>query len=325
MKLFAYEVRNDELAYFEQLSRSLNVEIITCTEVPCLENADLAKGCDGITMLGQGTIDRPLLDRYHEMGIRCISTRTIGYNHIDVSYAKEIGIAVCNASYAPNGVAEYTVMLMLLCIRHYKQALYRIQVNDYSLGGLTGKEMKDLTVGIVGTGRIGRQVAQILSGFGCTVLGYDTYQIPDPKTFTYTDFNTLLEKSDIITLHLNLTEETRHMISDDAISRMKPGVILINCARGGLMNTEALISGIEQEKIGALGLDCFEEEEGIYHRNRRDDIISNREMAYLRQFPNVVMTQHMAFYTDAAVASMVKCGVEGIVSVLNTGTYPTRL
>ncbi|MCC8101971.1 MAG: hypothetical protein LIP11_06820 [Clostridiales bacterium] len=142
---------------------------------------------------------------------------------------------------------------------------------------------------------------------------------------TYTDLETLYQESDIITIHLNLSGQTRHMINQETIAKMKDGVILINCVRGGLMDTDALIAGIEQKKIGSLGLDCLEHEEGIYHLDRRDDIISNRSMAYLRQFPNVIMTQHMAFYTDAAVASMVRCGIEGIYSVIMKGDYPALL
>ncbi len=325
MKILAYEVRDDERAEFDRCAKRFDVELILTEQVPTMENAALAEGCSGVTTLGQGRIDAALLDAYKEMGVRCLATRTIGYDHIDLAHAKEIGLAVCNARYDPNGVAEYTVMLMLLCIRHYKAALWRAQVNDYSLQGLYGREMRCLTVGILGTGRIGTQVAKILSGFGCRVLGYDAHHGAASQWLTYTDLETIYRECDIITVHLNLNEETRHMIDGDAIGKMKDGVILINCARGALMDTEALIAGIEGQKIGGLGLDCFEHEEGIYHLNRRDEIIINRSMAYLRQFPNVVMTQHMAFYTDAAVASMVQCGIEGICSVLATGTCQTIL
>ncbi len=325
MKILAYEVRDDERAEFDRCAKRFDVELLLTEQVPTMENAALAEGCSGVTMLGQGRIDAALLDAYKGMGVRCLATRTIGYDHIDLAHAKEIGLAVCNARYDPNGVAEYTVMLMLLCIRHYKAALWRAQVNDYSLQGLYGREMRCLTVGILGTGRIGTQVAKILSGFGCRVLGYDAHHGAASQWLTYTDLDTIYRECDIITVHLNLNEETRHMIDDSAIARMKDGVILINCARGALMDTEALIAGIEGQKIGGLGLDCFEHEEGIYHLNRRDEIISNRSMAYLRQFPNVVMTQHMAFYTDAAVASMVQCGIEGICSVVDTGTCQTIL
>ncbi|MCD8131705.1 MAG: D-isomer specific 2-hydroxyacid dehydrogenase family protein [Lachnospiraceae bacterium] len=325
MKIIAYEVREDERQYFDELGEKLGVELVLTEEVPCLGNASVATGCDGVTTLGQGNINAELLDEYQRLGVRCLSTRTVGYDHIDLAHAKKIGLPVCNACYGPGGVAEYTVMLMLLCIRHYKAALWRMQVNDYSLGGLYGRELRNLTVGILGTGRIGTQVAQILSGFGCRVLGYDVYQGKASQWLTYTDLDTVYREGDIITIHLNLNEKTRHMINRESIEKMKPGVILINCARGALMDTDALIDGIEQKKLGGLGLDCFEHEEGIYHQNRRDDIISNRSMAYLRQFPNVVMTQHMAFFTDAAVYDMVKCGVEGICSVLKTGKYETLL
>ncbi len=325
MKILAYEVREDEREHFAHCAETLPVELVLTDQIPTMGNASMAAGCDGITMLGQGKIDAPLLDEYKRLGIQCLTTRTIGYDHIDVAYAKKIGLPVCNAYYDPNGVAEYAVMLMLLCLRHYKAALWRMQVNDYSLQGLYGREMRNLTVGIMGTGRIGTQVAEILSGFGCRILGYDNYQGEAAHWLTYTDLETLYRESDIITVHLNLTDQTHHIINRDSISRMKDGVILINCARGSLMDTDDLIAGIEQKKIGALGLDCFEHEEGIYHLNRRDEIISNRSMAYLRQFPNVVMTQHMAFYTDAAVANMVQCGIEGICSVVNTGTAKTLL
>ncbi len=325
MKIFAFEVRDDEKEHFARYAKELGVELAITDQVPTLDNAFMAAGCSGVTMLGQGKINPALLDEYKRLGVKCLSTRTIGYDHIDVAYAKNIGLAVCNACYDPNGVAEYTVMLMLLCLRHYKAALWRAQVNDYSLQGLYGREMRNMTVGIIGTGRIGTQVAKILSGFGCRVLGYNRSHGEAAKWLTYTDLDTIYKESDIISVHLNLSDETQHIINSDTISRMKDGVILINCARGALMDTNALIAGIESRKIGGLGLDCLEHEEGIYHLNRRDEIISNNSMAYLRQFPNVVMTQHMAFYTDAAVSNMVRCGIEGICSVLDSGTYKTLL
>lgn len=144
-----------------------HVDITTSTLVPTPENAGLAAGCDGVTILGQGHIDRHLLERYHALGIRFLSTRTIGSNHIDLQAAHELGIQVCSANYPPNGVADFTVMMILMCLRHYKQAMWRGQVNDFSLEGLQGRDMKSLTIGILGTGRIGVQVLRELSGFGC--------------------------------------------------------------------------------------------------------------------------------------------------------------
>ena len=182
--------------------------------VPTLENASLAAGCIGVSILGQGCIDAALLDAYHALGIRYLSTRTIGYDHIDLDHARSIGLRVCSASYAPNGVADFTVMMILMCLRHYKQALWRGQVNDFSLTGLQGREMKDLTIGIIGTGRIGAQVARNLSGFGCRILAYDLRHNPavEPQV-TYVDFDTLLAQSDVITLHMPLLDSNRHIIN----------------------------------------------------------------------------------------------------------------
>lgn len=324
MKIFAYEVRPDEAACFEKLRQEHGVDIVLSGEVPTLDNAAMAAGCEGVTMLGQGRIDAALLDAYHSFGVRYLSTRTIGYNHIDIEHARKIGIHVCNADYAPNGVAEYTIMLMLLCLRHYKPSLWRINVNDFSLGGLQGRELRNLTVGVVGTGSIGKQVIRTLQGFGCRILAYSRHPAPNVDA-EYVDLDTLYAQSDLITYHTALTPETFHMVNADSIAKMKNGVIIVNSARGPLMDSAALVEAVERGKIGALGLDCIEKEEGIYHKNHRDDIISNRDMAYLRQFPNVVMTPHMAFYTDAAVESMVQCGVEGILEMAETGTYRNML
>lgn len=313
MKLMVYEARRDELAEIERQARELGVEVEVSEAVPAPENAALAAGCEGVSILGQGRIDGALLDAWHAQGVRYLSTRTVGYNHIDLAHAKKLGIRVCNASYAPNGVADFTVMMLLMCLRHYKQAMWRGQVNDFSLEGLRGREMKDLTVGVVGTGRIGAQVVRNLSGFGCRILAYDPWKNPAVEGLvTYVELDELLARSDAVTLHMPLLDSNRHMINRGTIAKMKDGVILINCSRGELADIDALVEGIESRKIGALGMDTCEGEEGIIHEDHRVDILSNRNWFYLHQFRNVIMTQHMAFYTDAAVASMVRCGIRGI-------------
>lgn len=320
MRFIAYEVREDEKNDFERISKKLNVEIILEERTLTEETAVLARGCDGATILGS-PVNAGVLDKLSELNIKYLATRTIGYNHIDIDYAKNEGIRVSNSGYAPNGVADYTVMLILMCIRQYKQAMFRGNVNDYSLEGLQGKEMRNLTIGVIGTGKIGKTVIDNLHGFGCKILAYDKFINDDVKNKAeYVDLDTLYKKSDVITLHTPLFESTYHMINNEAINKMKNGVVLINCARGGLMHIPDLITGIETRKIGALGLDVVENEEGIYHLDRRTDIISNRDMAYLRQFPNVVMTQHMAFYTDAAVTSMVEGAVNSLVSFISRGS-----
>jgi D-lactate dehydrogenase len=313
MKIFVYEAREDEQAALRKQEAELGVELTITDQVPTLENADLADGCLGVSILGQGRIDAALLEAWYGLGVRYLSTRTIGYNHIDLSHAGKLGIRVCNASYAPNGVADFTVMMILMCLRQYKQAMWRGQVNDFSLGGLQGREMKDLTIGIVGAGKIGAQVIRNLSGFGCKILCSARRPNPEISNLAeYVDYEELLSRSDVISLHIPLTDANWHMIDKAAIDKMKDGVILINCSRGELMDMEALIEGIESQKIGALGMDTSEGEEGIIHEDHRVDILPNRNWFYLHQFRNVIMTQHMAFYTDAAVDSMVECGIRGI-------------
>ena len=326
MKICVYEVRDDEKELLKSCSASLGVKALLSEEVPSMETAEYAKGCDGVSVLGQGTLDRELLTAFKTMGVKYISTRTVGYDHIDVKAAQELGLHVCNAAYPADSVADFTIMLMLMCLRHYKQAMWRGRVNDFSLGGLQGRCLSSMTVGIIGTGNIGVRVMEELVGFGCKVLCYSRHRNPEAEKYgTYVELDELYRSCDIITLHMALTDKTRHMIDRDAIASMKDGVVLINCARGGLMDTEALVEGIETEKIGALGLDTIEGEDGIVHGDHRTEILVNRDIFYLQQFRNVVMTQHMAFYTHEAVENMAACGIEGIVRMEQDGTYRTMI
>lgn len=326
MKIYMYEVRPDERAAAEAVAAGLGVEAVFSECVPSMENADSLAGFDGVSILGQGVIDRALLEKYAALGVKYLSTRTVGYNHIDLAAAKELGISVCNASYPPNGVADFTVMLILMCVRQYKQAMWRGQVNDFSLEGLQGRDMSELTIGVMGTGKIGLQVLKNLSGFGCRLLAYNRRESDEVKKYAqFVDLETLFKECDVISLHMPLTDSTYHIINAETIAKMKDGVIIVNAARGELTDIDALVDGIESLKIGALGMDTVEGEEGIIHSDHRTDILSNRNWFYLHQFRNVIMTQHMAFYTREAVENMVLCGIEGIVSMKNTGEYRTKL
>lgn len=326
MKIAVYESRADEQAELQRQSQALGVTLEISNEVPSLSNAGLAQGCQGVSILGQGRIDAPLLDAWYDLGVRYLSTRTVGYDHINLAHAKALGMRVCSASYAPNGVADFAVMLILMCLRHYKQAMWRGQVNDFSLGGLQGREMKDLIIGVIGTGKIGAQVVRNLSGFGCRILAYDLRRNPAVEALvSYVDFDTLLSQADVITLHMPLLDSNYHMVDRASIAKMKDGVVIVNCSRGELADIEALVEGIESQKIGALGMDTCEGDEGIVHADHRVDILPNRNWFYLHQFRNVVMTQHMAFYTDAAVSSMVRCGIRGLWEMANGQPCETEL
>ena len=326
MKIYAFEVRNDEIASLVYCSEQYNIELKISQEVPTINNAKDVLGYDGVTILGQGKINRELLSLYHDYGVKYLTTRTIGYDHIDLQAAKEFGIQVCNASYPPNGVADFTVMMILMCLRNFKEGFWRGYVNDFSLKGLQGKDLNSCIVGVLGTGKIGKQVIKNLSGFGCKILAYDLYENEEVKQYaTYTTLEEIYQKADIITLHMPLLPETKHIINHESIAKMKDGIIIINCARGELACIEALVEGIESQKIGALGIDTLEGEQGIIHQDRRSDIISNRNWFYLHQFRNVIMTQHMAFYTVQAVESMVLCGIEGIVEMSKGQKYKTQI
>ena len=307
MKLAAYSCRQYETAAFDRYEKEMGCTVIRCAETLSMENVSLSKGCEGISISGSGQLGRGLMESLAKNGVKFIACRSIGYNHIDLNAAREFGIRVSKGAYAPNGVADFTVLLILMCLRHVKQAIAREGVNDYTIDGLQGREVRNLTVGIVGAGNIGRTVAKNLTGFGCKILAYDPYPSQELQGIAqYVSLEEIFAESDVLSFHVPLNEESRHMVNQESLKKMKDGVVLINTARGELMDTQALIEGVESGKIGALGLDVIEGEGGIYFQDHRCSILQNQAMAYLRQFPNVVMTQHIAFYTDQAGDDMVR-------------------
>lgn len=311
MKLFVYSYREfDEAEFFQKFAEEYHVELGICHDAPTMENAYLAEGYPYVSIITT-KIDENLMNRFHALGVKMISTRTIGYDHIDLEAARKCGISVGNVTYSPDCVADYTVMLMLMSIRKMKRIMQREEINDFSLPGIQGKEMPNFTVGVLGTGRIGRAVIRDISGFGCKIYAYDQYENDEVKKYAqYVSLDEIYEKCDMITLHMPLTEENMHLIDAEAIQKMQDGVVLINTARGGLIDTKALIDGLESGKIGAAGLDVIEDEFGMYYFDRKSDILSKRDLYILRGFPNVIVTPHMAFYTDQAVSDMVKHSIE---------------
>lgn len=311
MKLFVYSYREfDEAEFFQKFAEEYHVELGICHDAPTMENAYLAEGYPYVSIITT-KIDEELMNRFHALGVKMISTRTIGYDHIDLEAARKCGISVGNVMYSPECVADYTVMLMLMSIRKMKRIMQREEINDFSLPGIQGKEMPNFTVGVIGTGRIGRAVIRDISGFGCKIYAYDQYENDEVKKYAqYASLDEIYEKCDMITLHMPLTKENMHLIDEKAIQKMQDGVVLINTARGGLIDTKALIDGLESCKIGAAGLDVIEDEFGMYYFDRKADVLSKRDLYILRGFPNVIVTPHMAFYTDQAVSDMVKHSIE---------------
>ena len=315
MRLFVYSLREfDEKPFFEKFCRKYGVEYGFTTQTPCLENVELAQGYDAIDILTT-VIDADMLDRFAEIGIKYITTRTIGYDHIDVEHAAKVGIHVSNITYSPASVADYTVMMMLMGLRRIKHIMMRTDVQDYTLKGKIGGELHNCTVGIVGTGRIRTTVIEDLSGFGCRIICYDPY--PNERAASlaeYVSLEELIEQSDIITLHAPATEENYHMINRETISRMKDSVGIVNCARGVLIDSDDLIEGIESGKIGFACLDVVEHESGLYYFNRMGETLNNPKLAILRSYSNVIVTPHTAFYTDEAVSNMVENSIIGVVN-----------
>ncbi|NRT70665.1 D-isomer specific 2-hydroxyacid dehydrogenase family protein [Clostridium beijerinckii] len=313
MKILAYSHRRDETQYFKEFSKKYNVEVVLCNEEPNLETAPLAKGFDCISIITTN-INSELVEKFHELGVKFISTRTIGYDHIDLKKAKELGVRVGNVTYSTNSVADYTIMLILMAIRKVKLIMERSNVQDFSLRGIQGKELPNLTIGVVGTGKIGRTVISHLSGFGCKILAHDIYKNDEVKSNAkYVDLDNLFKYSDIITLHMPATDDNYHMINKKAIKLMKDGVFIINTARGSLINTNDLIQGIESKKIGGAALDVIEQESNIYYSDLKGETLKNRNLAILKSFPNVIITPHAAFYTDQAVSDMIENSIRSCI------------
>lgn len=323
MKMFVFSMRTfDELSCFEKYCPQYGIEYDYTTETPCMDNLDLAKGYDVVNVITT-VFDQPMLKKLHDMGVKCIATRTIGYDHIDVDYAKSLGMGVIHISYSPNSVADYAIMMMLMGLRRMPHIMERANIQDYTLKGKIGRELPDCTVGVIGTGRIGRTVIRHLSGFGCKMLAYDLYENEEVKQYAeYTDLDTLLKNSDVITLHAPATDDNYHMIDAAAIEKMKQNVVIINCARGALMDTDALIDGIESGKVGFAGLDVVEHESGLYYFNRMGEPLHNPRLAILRSYSNVLVSPHTAFYTEEAVANMAENSIIGAMKYMNGEDTP---
>jgi len=303
MGITIYGCGEDEAALFREMAPRLGV-VPTITEAAVSEgNIRLALGNRCISIGHKTQVTNSTLLALSEAGVTYISTRSVGYNHIDVNYAESVGISVETVAYSPDSVADYTLMLMLMAVRHAKTVIRRTDVHDYRLNDVRGKELRDLTIGVIGTGRIGGAVMDRLRGFGCRTLAYDTR----PKASAdYVSLGELLQQSDIVTLHTPLTAETHHLLDRPRIERMKHGAVIVNTGRGALLDTEALVSGLESGRLGGAALDVLEGEEGIFYADCSDKPIESHLLLRLHELPNVLITPHTAYYTDHALRDTVE-------------------
>jgi D-lactate dehydrogenase len=268
----------------------------------------MAEGCEAVSIFVNDDASQKVLEKLANAGVKYLALRSAGFNNVDLKGADNLGIRVSRVpEYSPHAVAEHTIALMLALNRKLIKAHNRIQDLNFSLDGLTGFDMHGKIVGVIGLGKIGKLVAQILHGFGCKVLAYDTALDKEwaaSFNVTYTDIDSLCKKSDIITLHVPLTEQTKYIINKERIDKTKKGVMLINTGRGGLVNSKDVINGLKAGQIGYLGLDVYEEEKGLFFEDHSQDILQDDVIARLMSFPNVLITSHQAFLTDTALRNI---------------------
>ena len=314
MKILAYCVRPDEMSSFEKFSKEFNHEVKVLKESFSKETAELAKGYDAVSILGNDDANKEAIEKIASLGVKYLATRSAGINNIDLEAAKKNNIRVSNVpAYSPNSVAEFTVGVTLCLARNLNKAFKRVEVQNFSLNGLIGFELRNKTIGIIGTGRIGQTVIKAFSGFGAKLIGYDLYENENAaKYIEYKSLDEVFKEADIITLHCPLTEDNYHLINKENINKMKDGVVLINTSRGQLMNTEDIIDAIKSGKIAGLATDVYEYEYGIFHNDHQNNIIKDETLLILKSFPNVIVTPHYGFYTDEAVSNMVEYSLENL-------------
>ncbi|MBQ4123516.1 lactate dehydrogenase [bacterium] len=327
MKIAFFSLRKfDELTLLQEFKEKYNIDFVCTGEYPNAENLKLAQGCDAISVV-PCKFTEEYVDIISSLGVKYVLARSIGYDHLPLNYLREKGLRVSSVTYPPECVANYAIMLMLMATRKVKQIMQRAVCQDYSLRGKMGKDISDCTIGIVGTGNIGNCVIKHLSGFGTKILAYNKFgETEETKKYAeYVDLETLYKNSDIISLHVSSNEETYHMINDDSINKMKDGVIIINTARGTLIDSNALIKGIKSQKIGAVGLDVIEDETGLYYYNHSSDVLNNDELAILNSFPNVIVTPHTAFYTETTVRNMLEKTFKSLVHFSKNDDNPYEI
>lgn len=298
-----YGCGQDEAALFRAMAPALGV-VPTITAAAVSEsNVGLALGNRCISIGHKAHVPNSTLLALGDAGVTYISTRSVGCNHIDVEYARSVGISVGAVAYSPDSVADYTLMLMLMAVRHAKSVIRRADVHDYRLTDQRGKELRDLTVGVIGTGRIGAAVIDRLHGFGCRVLAHD--RCPSAAA-DYLPLGELLRRSDIVTLHTPLTADTHHLLDRARIQQMKHGAFVVNTGRGALLDTEALLPALESGRLGGAALDVLEGEEGIFYADWSGKPVASKWLLRLQALPNVLVSPHIAYYTDHALRDMVE-------------------
>lgn len=284
-----------------------------------LQTVALAQGSDAICTFVNDQLDAPVLETLKEYGVNAILLRCAGFNNVDLDAAERLGLFVARVpAYSPEAVAEHTIALILTLNRHTHRAYNRVREGNFMLEGLLGFTLHGKTVGVIGTGKIGLATARILKGFGCRLLGYDPMPAPEFKTLgDFVDLDMLLAQSDIVTLHCPLMDATRHIINERTLAEMKPGAMLVNTSRGGLVDTAAVIDALKSRQLGSLAIDVYEQESFLFFHDRSSDIIDDDIFQRLMTFPNVIVTGHQGFFTVEALREISEVTLRNLECLVN--------
>ncbi len=306
MKILFYDAKPYDIESFDSIRENYKSIEIDYLKTDISKNTvRLSKGYDAVCVFVASDVDEKILKELEKRGVKLLLLRCAGFNNVDLSAAKKAGITVMRVpNYSPEAIAEHALALAFAVNRHIHKAYIKVRENNFSLMGLTGMNFFGKTAGIIGTGRIGAAMCRACAGIGMRVLAFDKIENPSLGFVKYVSLDELLEKSDLISLHCPLTEETYHMIDLSAIEKMKDGVLLVNTSRGALISTEDLIRGIRKRKFSGVGLDVYEEEQENVFENREDDILNTSVTARLLSFPNVIVTSHQGFLTKEALEAI---------------------
>ena len=322
MKVALFGTKPYDRKFFAEANEDYNHKLIFLEPHLTEKTALLAQDSTAVCVFVNDEVSAETLNILSQQGVKLIALRCAGYNNVDLKTAKELGMQIVRVpAYSPHAVAEHAIALILTLNRKIHRAFYRVREGNFSLNGLLGFDLYGRTVGIIGTGKIGYLTGQILSGFGCQVLAYDPYPNESFSNFgEYVALEDLYARSDIISLHCPLTAENKHLINEDSIAKMKPGVMLINTSRGGLIDTQAVVDGLKNKTIGYLALDVYEKEADLFFEDLSDEVIQDDLFERLLTFPNVIITGHQAFFTREALTNIAHTTLTNISEIETTNT-----
>lgn len=315
MKIAFFNTKSYDKEYFKKVNKASDIELTFFDGTLNCETTELTKGHQGVCVFVNDKLDVDVIKSIAEKGVQLIALRCAGFNNVDLEAAKKHNIKVVRVpAYSPSAVAEHALALILTLNRKTHKAYNRVRESNFSLERLTGFNLKGKTVGVIGTGKIGAEFCTNMIGLGCKVIAQDPYPNDDLKSkgVKYLEIQQLLEQSDIISLHCPLTPESKHLINKATIKQMKPGAMLINTSRGALINTKDAIKGLKKGHIGYLGIDVYEQEEGLFFNDHSENIIQDEDIMRLMSFPNVLITSHQAFFTREALEQIATTTVQNI-------------